>query len=137
MKQSRLELRENYDRACNAYLLAFCEKHGFDYADAVRNWAGGAAGGIAECADYYVSMSDILTDIDLDAPEDEYVKYYDYCLRVHSIANGELMVPNYDSWLRGCPRMDEEQIKRLEELQAGIRDAEALLRAEIKNINEF
>lgn len=117
--------------------MAFCEKHGFDYADAVRNWAGGAAGGIAECADYYVSMSDILTDIDLDAPEDEYVKYYDYCLRVHSIANGELMVPNYDSWLRGCPRMDEEQIKRLEELQQDIRSAEANLKVEVDRLNNL
>jgi hypothetical protein len=33
-------------------------------------------------------MADILTDIDRDAPEEEYVKYYDYCLRVGSIANG-------------------------------------------------
>lgn len=66
-------------------------------------------------------MADILTDIDRDAPEEEYVKYYDYCLRVGSIANGELQTPNYDSWLRGCPRMDEEQIARLEELQRDVR----------------
>lgn len=26
MKQSRLELRENYERACNAYLMVFYEK---------------------------------------------------------------------------------------------------------------
>lgn len=137
MKQSRLELRENYDRVCNAYLMAFCEKHGFDYADAAQSWVGGDVGGITLCADYYVSMSDILTDIDLDAPEDEYVKYYDYCLRVHSIANGELKTPNYASWLRGCPRMDEEQIKRLEELQQDIRSAEANLKVEIGKLNQF
>ena len=82
-------------------------------------------------------MSDILTDIDLDAPEDEYVKYYDYCLRVHSIANGELMVPNYDSWLRGCPRMDEEQIKRLEELQHYKPTAEANLKVEVDRMNNL
>lgn len=137
MKQSRLELRENYDRVCNAYLMAFCEKHGFDYADAARSWVGGDVGGITLCADYYVSMSDILTDIDLDAPEEEYVKYYDYCLRVGSIAGGELKTPNYDSWLRGCPRMDEEQIARLEELQRDIRDAELRLRVEVERLNNL
>lgn len=137
MKQSRLELRENYDKACYAYLMAFCEKHGFDYADAARNWVGGDVGGITECADYIVRMDDIITDIDMDAPEDEYVKYYDYCLRVGSIAGGELKTPNYESWLRGCPRMDEEQIKRLEELQQDIRSAETVLKAEINKMNEF
>ncbi len=137
MKQSRLELRENYDKACNAYLLAFCEKHGFDYADAVRSWVGGDVGGITECADYCVNMSDIITDIDMDAPEEEYVKYYDYCLRVGSIANGELKTPNYESWLRGCPRIDEEQIAQLEELQRDIRDSEGILKAEIGKLNQF
>ena len=137
MKQSRLELRENYDRVCNAYLMAFCEKHGFDYADAAQSWVGGDVGGITECADYIVRMGDIITDIDMDAPEDEYVKYYDYCLRVGSIAGGELKTPNYERWLRGCPRMDEEQIKRLEELQQDIRSAETVLKAEINKMNEF
>lgn len=137
MKQSRLELRENYDKACNAYLMAFCEKHEFDYADVARSWVGGDVGGITLCADYCVGMSDIITDIDMDAPEEEYVKYYDYCLRVGSIANGELKTPNYDSWLRGCPRIDEEQIRRLEDLQQDIRKAEAVLKEEIGKIYDI
>lgn len=28
---SREELRLNYNAACNAYVAAFCEKHGYDY----------------------------------------------------------------------------------------------------------
>lgn len=137
MKQSRLELRENYEKACNAYLMAFCEKHGFDYADAAQSWVGEDVGGITLCADYYVGMPDIITDIDRDAPEEEYAKYYDYCLRVGSVANGELQTPNYESWLRGCPRLDEEQIARLEEFQSGIRNAEALMRMEIDRLNNL
>lgn len=131
MKLTREELRLNYNEACNAYLMVFCEKHGFDYADAARSWVGGDVGGITECADYIVPMDDIITDISMDAPEDEYVKYYDCCLRVHSITNGELKTPNYGSWLRGCPRMDEEQIKRLEELQRRVRVAELELKMAI------
>lgn len=101
-------LRLNYNAACNAYLAAFCEKHGYDYEPDA--WVGDDPGGVAEVGDMVVSMADILTDIDRDAPEEEYVKYYDYCLRVGSIANGELVTPNYDSWLRGCPRMDEDDV---------------------------
>lgn len=132
MKLTREELRLNYNEACNAYLLAFCEKHGYDHEPDA--WAANDPDGIAEIADMFVAMSDIITDIDRDAPEEEYVKYYDYCLRVGSIAGGELTVPNYDSWLRGCPRMDEEQIKRLEELQQDIRNAEMVLKEEIDNV---
>ena len=137
MKQSRLELRENYDKACNAYLQAFCEKHGFDYADTMRNWVNGDVGGAVECGDYIVSMNDIIADIDWDAPEDEYGKYYAYCLRVGSIGNGELKTPNYDSWLRGCPRMNEAQLTRLEELQQDIWRAESHLKEGIDNTNLF
>ena len=135
MKLTREELRLNYNEACNAYLLEFCEKHGYDYEPDV--WVANDPGGIAEIADMFVAMSDIITDIDRDAPEEEYVKYYDYCLRVHSIANGELKTPNYESWLRGCPRMDEEQIKRLEELQQDIRSAEANLKVEVDRLNNL
>ena len=82
-------------------------------------------------------MADMLTDIDRDAPEEEYIKYYDYCMRVGGICDGKLNTPNYDSWLRGCPRMDEEQIARLEEFQSGIRDAEALLKKELNRLNNL
>lgn len=114
MKLTREELRLSYNAVCNAYLAAFCEKHGYDYEPDA--WVGNDPGGIAEVGDLFVSMADMLTDIDRDAPKEEYVKYYDYCMRVKSIAGGKLETPNYGSWLRGCPRMNEEQISRLEEL---------------------
>lgn len=132
MKLTRGELRLNYNEACNAYLMAFCEKHGYDYDPAA--WVANDPGGIAEIADMFVAMSDIITDIDRDIPEEEYAKYYDYCLRVGSIAGGELTVPNYDNWLRGCPRMDEAQIERLEELQRDVRDAELRLKSGIDTV---
>ena len=126
------KLKSDYEKARNAYLQAFCEKHGYDYEDAARSWVGGDVGGITECADYIVGMDDIITDIDRDAPEDEFVKYYDYCLRVGSIACGKISTPNYSSWLSGCPRMSEEQITRLEELQRDIRKAERELEEQIR-----
>ena len=135
MKQLRLKLREDYNKTCDAYLRAFCEKHDYDYDPAA--WVANDPGGIAEIAEMFVAMADVITDIDRDAPEDEYVKYYDYSLRVGSIAGGELTVPNYDNWLRGCPRMDEAQISRLEELQQNIRKSEMILKEEIDRLNNL
>ena len=45
MKLTREELRLNYNAACNAYLAAFCEKHGYDYEPDA--WVGDDPGGIA------------------------------------------------------------------------------------------
>lgn len=135
MKPTREELKLNYTAACNAYMAAFCEKHNFDYEPDA--WVGGATGGIAEINDLFVSMDDMRADIDRDAPEEEYAKYYDYCLRVGSIAGGELKTPNYESWLRGCPRMNEAQLTRLEELQQDIWRAESHLKEGIDNTNLF
>lgn len=128
----KTKLRSDYEKACNAYLKAFCGKHGYDYGDAVRSWVGGDVGGVTECGDLSVSLDDIITDIDRDAPEDESGKYYDYCLRVGSIACGGISTPDYRSWLAGCPRMDEERIARLEELQQDIRKAERELEEQIR-----
>lgn len=135
MKPTHEELKLNYTAACNAYMAAFCEKHGFDYEPDA--WVGGDPGGIAEINDLFVSMDDMRADIDRAAPEEEYAKYYDYCLRIHSIADCELKTPNYDRWLRGCPRIEEEQIARLEELRRYIRNTELCMRAEIERLNNL
>lgn len=123
------QLKTDYEKSCNAYLKAFCEKHGYDYE--TSSWED--VGCVAEVCDYYVGMGTIRTDIDLDAPEDEFLKYYDYCLRVGGIANGEISTPNYRSWLVGCPRMSEDQIARLEVLQEDIRLAKEAMVDGIRN----
>ena len=46
MKLTREELRLSYNAVCNAYLAAFCEKHGYDYEPDA--WVGDDPGGIAE-----------------------------------------------------------------------------------------
>ena len=104
------KLRENYNAACNEYLKAFCEKHDFNYRDAKECWIGGDIGGITMCGDFYVSLTDIIVDIDHDAPKDEYLKYYDYAL---SCSEYGISCPNYISWLKGCPRLSDEQRKSL------------------------
>ena len=62
--------------------------------------------------DMYASFNDIKTDIDMDATKDEYWSYYDYSLESHELG---FNCPNYANWLRGYPRLSEEQRKSLRE----------------------
>jgi hypothetical protein len=110
------ELKANYEFAANAYLKAFCEKHDYEFEQDC--WVGNEAGGIAMIADYSVGMQTIIDDIDMDAPENEFLAWYDYCLAMYR-ANAET-TPNYRSWLRGCPRKTQAEINELNALQARI-----------------
>lgn len=105
-------LKQQYIDACNAYLNLFCEKHGFDYDDAVNSWVAGEAGGTCFVADFAVSFNDMKIDIDMDTPKEEYWNYYEYSLDAYDLG---FNCPNYANWLSGCPRLSEEQRKSLRE----------------------
>lgn len=109
MNKSHRELiRANYENACNDYLDAFCQKHGFSD----RYWIANRIGEIADCNGFYsVDMADIRTDIDEDVEDGEFFRWYEYCI---DVASAGLTAPNYHSWLRGCPRYTKEEIKAMQ-----------------------
>lgn len=108
MNKSHIQLlRQNYEKACQAYLDAFCHKHGFTQS----YWIAGRIGEIADCNGFYsVNMADILTDINEDAPEKEFTEWYEYCLDASEF---NLTQPSFHHWLKGCPRASEEELKAL------------------------
>lgn len=112
--------RAHFIKGCNEYLRVFCEKHDFDYEDAKESWVGGSIGEITMCGDYYVSMPTIIADIEMDALEDEFIKWYDYNLIAHEFG---FTTPNFESWLRGCPRVSEEAFKKLQGLKDDLDNA--------------
>jgi len=126
------EVKKDYENACNAYLKLFCEKHGYDYdADC---WVSDDVGGIACVSDLFVDMVTIRTDIDMDAPEEEFVKWYDYSVRLRCL--GVDGTPNFKSWLKGCPRKTEAEIAKIEALHEKVRQAKELLEDAIKERSE-
>lgn len=112
--------RAHFIKGCNEYLRVFCEKHDFDFKEAKDSWVGGSIGEITMCGDYYVAMPTIIADIEMDAPEEEFIKWYDYNLVAHEFG---FTTPNFDSWLRGCPRVSDEAFKRLQEIKNNLDDA--------------
>ena len=110
-------LQENYKNACNAYLQAFCHRHGYDFEHA--SWVADRPGEIAAIRDnYFVDMQTIVDDINLDAPENEFLKWYDYCMGMRYL--GAETTPNFRSWVNGCPRKSPEEIQSLKELKERI-----------------
>lgn len=118
-----IQLKENFDKACNAYLDAFCKKHGF-YSS---YWIADRVGEIADCNECFTfSLDDIRTDIDTDAPAQEILDWSDYCAEADLIG---LATPCYRHWLQGFPRTDKQTIAKLKEMRQELFD-------EIENINK-
>ena len=115
-------LKQNYEKACNAYLEAFCHKHNFQSS----YWIANRVGEIADCNEFFsVDMADIRTDIDEDAPEKEFFDWYDYYIDASEF---NITAPNFHNWLHGCPRTSQDEFKALrkqkQELMEACRRAE-------------
>lgn len=117
---SKEKAREYFVKGCNEYLRLFCEKHDFDYEEAKESWVANCVGDVTCVGDIFVGMQTIITDIEMDAPEEEFIKWYDYNLVAHEFG---FTTPNFDHWLRGCPRVSDEAFKKLQGLKNDLNDA--------------
>lgn len=111
------KLKQNYENACHAYVQAFCDKHEYEYEPDM--WVAGDVGGIICISDLYIGLDDIRIDVDKDAPEDEFIKWYDYTMKLAML---DAKYPNYDNWLRKCPIKSEAEILEMEKLRAKIEE---------------
>ena len=117
---SKEKAREYFVKGCNEYLRLFCEKHDFDYEEAKDSWVANCVGDVTCVGDIFVGMQTIITDIEMDAPEDEFIKWYDYNLVANEFG---FTTPNFESWLRGCPRVSDETFNKLQALKNNLDDA--------------
>lgn len=111
--------RAMYNLGCIEYLRLFCEKHDFDYEDTKDAWVGNDVGGVACVGDYFVDMGVIIADIEMGAPNHEFIEWYDYSLVASEFG---LDVPNYKSWVNGCPRTSAETLEHLRKLKQELND---------------
>lgn len=117
---SKEKAREYFVKGCNEYLRLFCEKHDFDYEEAKDSWVANCVGDVTCVGDIFVGMQTIITDIEMDAPEEEFLKWYGYNLVANEFG---FTTPNFDHWLRGCPRVPQESFDKLEALKKDLEDA--------------
>lgn len=128
---SKAKAKEYFVKGCNEYLRLFCEKHDFDYEEAKESWVANCVGDVTCVGDIFVGMQTIITDIEMDAPEDEFIKWYDYNLVAHEFG---FTTPNFESWLRGCPRVSDETFEKLKGLKNNLEEA---IKAEKQKLSEF
>ena len=117
---SKETAKEYFVKGCNEYLRLFCEKHDFDYEEAKESWVANCVGDVTCVGDIFVSMQTIITDIEMDAPEAEFLKWYDYNLEAIEYGFG---TPNFESWLRGCPRVNNETFEKLRGITQSLQNA--------------
>lgn len=128
---SKETAKEYFVKGCNEYLRLFCEKHDFDYQEAKESWVGGSVGEITLCGNYYVAMPTIIADIEMDAPETEFYKWYDYNLEAREYG---FVTPNFESWLRGCPRVNNETFEKLRGITKSLENA---IKEEKERLSDF
>lgn len=128
---SKETAKEYFIKGCNEYLRLFCEKHDFDYEEAKDSWVANCVGDITCVGDIFVGMQTIITDIEMDAPEEEFLKWYGYNLVANEFG---FTTPNFDHWLRGCPRVPQESFDKLEALKKALEDA---IKGEKERLDDF
>lgn len=114
----------DYTAACDNILRLFCEKHELHYDP--NDWIAEEPGGCAMIGDYAVDMATMLTDLKMDAPEEEFIRWYDYTLEL-GVIDATIPTPNFEHWLRGCPRYSQEQINGLRRAALRVQEAKNLL----------
>lgn len=125
MNKAHIEwLKERYHIAVRDYCTAFCDKHGWEYDP--RNWIGDKVGEIIEICDRFIDFNDIKTDIDNDFPEEKFVEWYDYTLRLAELGCSKTI--NYWHFAKGCPLpYSDEQLVAIEVAKTRRDEAEQAL----------
>lgn len=118
---TEISIRENYNKAVDAYMNAWCDKHELEYE--ADMWVAGDVGTICMVGDYFVSFDEVRYDMDNDLPGDTFFEWYDYSLDVHDV-NPDIKL-NFRSYCMGYRPYNEEEMERMREARKRIRELEA------------
>lgn len=122
-------LKENYEKACNEYLRAFCYQYELQCEEDA--WVAGGVGTIALIGDYYIDFQNMIYMLDNGVAFEEFLRWYDYSLDAHDLG---LDTPNFTSWCKGCPRLTEKQIQEIKDKRQELKE---LIDEYKKNQNVF
>lgn len=102
-------LKENYEKDCNAYLVELLNMWDLSYKDGF--WVGNEVGGLYSHGDsIFISMENIIYCVENAVGYDTFFEWSEYCLWAIEFNQN---TPNLKSWCMGCPRVDEATQKML------------------------
>ena len=113
------KLRQSFDKVVNKYVAALLEMYEWDAY--YGYWIADDTTGIYAYSDnHFISLHDLIYIVDNKVPEEKLDEWEEYCLWAH---DHNEPVPNIHSWVKGCPRVSKEEIKRLDSAREDFEDA--------------
>lgn len=113
-----MDVVKEFEKVAEAVAEEFCKKHEVER----EGWVAGNIGDSLFIGDSVVSLNDMLLDLKENVPKDEYWEYDAYCMQA---AFYGVTIPNYRSWLKGCPRLSEDDFAKLRDAMERRNKAEA------------
>ena len=107
-------LREDYEKACNGYLVTLLNMWELDASYGF--WVSDEVGGTYSYGDtgLYLNMDDMIYVVENNISEQSYQEWLDYCVWASEFNQ---TVPNLRAWHHGFPRVDEATQKKLSEMR--------------------
>lgn len=112
-----MDIIKNYEDSVNVIVAEFKKKQEIGKSDGY--WIANQIGEVYDFGDTMTfDFHDVLTDIKENAPKGEIFKWREYNLRVWNINNlcGGILLNeiNYRNWLKGAPRLTEEELNTVD-----------------------
>lgn len=110
-------LKENYEKACNAYVAALITL--WDLDGYYGCWIGDEVGGVYDYGDgmFTIGMQDIVYCVEHGVTEQEYEEMLEYCIKCSEY---NLPTISLNAWHKGAPRHD---FTKLDALKKNLDDA--------------
>ena len=126
-------LREQWERACNAYLLELANMFEWDVSETSHYgyWIANDVGALYAYGDCHViSMDDIRYCVENGISEREYAEYEEYNSAACSLG---LETINLRAWHNGCPRLPKESIERRQDMKDELMKETERMKEELRN----
>jgi len=109
-------LKEQYEKACNGYLVELLRMWGLDMH--YGYWNSDQPGTIYHYGEMHnLTMEEIIYIVENDIEEDEVLEWEDYLLDAYEF---KFETPNLRAWHKGCPRAPQETFYKLRQLKADL-----------------
>lgn len=119
-------LKENYEKACNGYLVALLNF--WEWDGCYGFWVSDVVGGSFIYGDDVVlSMEEIFYCVENEITEHQHRKYCDYCLKCGEY---NFSIPTIQAYFNGCPQIPQATFNKLDALKQQLNEC-------INNIKKY
>ena len=107
-------LKENYEKACNGYLVALLNF--WEWDGCYGFWVSDVVGGTFIYGDdIALTMEDIIYCVENGVTEHQHRKYRDYCLKCSEY---NFSIPNIQAYFNGCPQIPQATFDKLDAMKS-------------------